>query len=69
MHVALMPDVKNYMVARRVENTVHGEGKLDRAEIGGEMSAGTGDASAEKIAYLVRKRQKALLRESLKIVR
>ena len=39
----MMPDVKNYPVLRISENPLKTTGKLDNAEIGGKVSAVTGN--------------------------
>src|SRR5699024_9743082 len=48
--VGLVPGVEHERVARRVEDTVQGDGEVDHAEGGAEMSAGGGDLPDEEVA-------------------
>ena len=50
--VALMSDVENEPVPRRVIDPVNRQRQLDRAEIGGKMAAGSGDAIDLKLPQL-----------------
>ncbi len=48
--VALVADVEDEAVARRVEDVVHGDGQLDDAEVRPDVTAGLGDAGDEALA-------------------
>ena len=54
VHVGLVAGVPQHDVAGRVEDAVHGEGELDRAEVGAEVPAGpgTGDGIDDELADL-----------------
>ena len=52
MNIALMSYIKDDAVAREVKHAVQGNGQLDRAEVGGEMTAGLFDMRDQKIAEL-----------------
>ena len=53
VRIALVPDVKNEPVPRRVVDAVDRQRQFDRTEIGREMSAGFGDALDLKLTELV----------------
>ncbi len=53
VRIALMSDVQNQAVMRRVEDVVERRDQLDGAEAGGEMSASTRDAREDLIANLI----------------
>ncbi len=48
MHIALVAGVEEDLVLRRVEDPVQGDGQLDHAEVGPEVSAGLGDGVDEE---------------------
>ena len=50
--VALVADVEDEAVARRVEDVVHGDGQLDHAEVRPDVTAGLRDAGDEALANL-----------------
>ena len=42
VNVALVPYVPDNLILRAVENAVEGNGEFDNAQVGSQMSAGTG---------------------------
>ena len=52
VRITLMTDVPNQLVFRRVINIVQSHGKLDRAQVAGEMTAGLPDRFQQKLSQL-----------------
>ena len=48
MHIALMPDIKNDMIVRRVKDAVKGNRQLHHTEVGRQMPTGFGHVLNQK---------------------
>ena len=68
MNVALMSNVKNDMVVRRVENAMYRHSQLNHAKIGSKMTAVLRNSLYKLGAYLLRKLTHRFFGQSLKIV-
>ena len=60
--VALMADVEDELVLRRVEDAMQRDGQLDHAEIRPEMAAGLRKNVDQLIAHFLRELRQVLLR-------
>ena len=58
--VALVADVEDELVLRRVENAMQRDGQLDDAEIRSEMAAGLREDLDQLIAHFLRELRQAL---------
>ena len=65
--IALMPDIENDAVNRRVIDAVKGQGQLHGAQVGRQMSAGLGNRLDKEDAHFIRKGFQFLLRQRLDI--
>ncbi len=54
VHVALMADIPDDAIRRRVEHIVQGQGQFHRAQIRGEMAAGLRDRADQEVAQFLR---------------
>jgi hypothetical protein len=52
VRVGLVADIPDDAIARRVENVMQGDGQFHRPQIGGQVTAGTGDRPHQKVAQL-----------------
>jgi hypothetical protein len=60
MDVALMTNVHDEAVSRRIEDTMQSNGQLDHAEIRSQMPAGLGENFDQFIAYFLRELRQIL---------
>src|SRR6476661_2684856 len=60
MDVALMTDVHDKAVSRRIEDTMQSDGQFDHAEVRSEMPAGLGEDLDQLIAYFLRELRQIL---------
>ena len=67
--VALVTDVEDELVLRRVENAMKRDGQLDHAEIRAEMAAGLREHFDQLIAHFLRELRKAFLRQRFHVRR
>ena len=67
--VALVADVEDEPVVRRIENAMKRNGQLDHAEIGPEMAAGLRKDFDQLIAHFLRELREAFLRQGFHIRR
>ena len=67
MHVALMPDIPDQLVARDVVHFVQGQCQLDHAQRRREVAAGLSDAFRQVDANLLCQRAQAVRREMLDV--
>ena len=68
VNVALMSNVENDMVVRRVENSVYRHSQLNHAKIGSKMTSVLRNSLYKLGAYLLRKLTHSFFGQSLKIV-
>ena len=66
--IALMADVEDEFVLRRLEDTVERDGEFDDAEIRPEMSAGLGKHLNQLLTHFLGKLRQAFLRQGLDVV-
>ena len=61
MHITLMPDIEHKPVAAGVKDAMDCHRRLDNAEVGGQMSAGTADVLYKKLSDLAAERPQLVL--------
>jgi hypothetical protein len=69
VRVRLVADVPEHLVARRVQQRVHGDGDLARAEVGAEVPADLPHRVDQQLAHLLRDLLELVLREPVKVLR
>ena len=69
MHVALVAGVEDDGVTRGVEDPMDGDGQLDDAEVGAEVSAGSAHAPDQEGADLFRELLQLVAGETLEVIR
>ena len=62
VRVGLMADVPQDLVARRVDQRVHGDGDLARAQVGAEVAADLPHGVDQQLPHLLRDRLQLVLR-------
>ena len=67
--VALVADVEDELVLRRVENAMQRDGQLDHAEVRPEMAAGLREHLDQFIAHFLRELREAFLRQGFDVGR
>ena len=68
MRITLMPYVPDDCVARRVENPVQGDGKLDDPKVGGKVSTVRFDGFYDFLSYFFREESQLALFELLYVL-
>ena len=68
MRVGLVADVPHDLVARRVEQAVHGDRDLARAEVGAEVPADLADRVDQQLAHLLRDLLQLVLGQAVEVL-